>query len=68
MINSTDFDYVQKVTFPPKGSTEAQNITPAHDLAQTFKFKTYAPKVFAKLREYFEISKEDYMNSVCGED
>jgi len=67
-VNVTDFDDIEKVSFPPKGSTdEGPYPTPPHDLAHTFTLKSYAPKVFHRLRSYFGIPVAAYMESVCGE-
>jgi 1-phosphatidylinositol-4-phosphate 5-kinase len=42
------------------------NITPPHQLAHTFKFKAYAPKVFAKIRTMFGVEPAHFMLSICG--
>ncbi len=65
-LDEVDFQFVENVPFPPKGSTEQPFITPPHSLAHTFKFKSYAPKIFKQLREFFDIDPVDYMQSVCG--
>ena len=57
-----DFVETRKYVFPPKGSPS----TPPHSLAHTFKFKDYAPRAFAAVRDIFGVSKTDYVNSVCG--
>ncbi len=62
----SDFNYVEKVTFPPKGNTDPPHITPMHSLAHTFKFKSYSPRVFKRLRDFFGIDAASYMISVCG--
>lgn len=67
-----DFHKVEKVAFPPKGSgnedeEESGMRTPPHGLAHTFKFKSYSPSVFDRLRSFFGIDAHSYMNSVCGE-
>jgi 1-phosphatidylinositol-4-phosphate 5-kinase len=62
-----DFDEVENVFFPPKGSNTPPFITPPHSLAHTFKFKSYAPKIFKQLREFFDIDPIDYSQSVCGD-
>lgn len=66
--NHADFEEIENVAFPPKGSTIPPYITPPHSLAHTFKFKSYAPKIFKQLREFFDIDPVDYMNSVCGKE
>lgn len=67
-LNIMDFSHIEKAAFPPKGCNEAPFITPPHDLAHTFKFKSYAPKIFHRLREFYDIDAPAYMNSVCGKD
>ncbi len=62
----SDFNYVEKVKFPPKGNTDPPHITPMHSLAHTFKFKSYSPRVFKRLRDFFGIDAASYMISVCG--
>jgi 1-phosphatidylinositol-4-phosphate 5-kinase len=61
-----DFSYVEKINFPPDGNDTPPYRTPPHSLAHTFKFKTYAPRVFSRIREFFGIDKTNYMLSVCG--
>lgn len=61
-----DFTFVEKITFPAKGNNQPPYCTPPHSLVHTFKFKSYAPKVFKRLREYFSIDTASYMLSVCG--
>ena len=65
-LSSKDFSYVQKLNFPKEGSSVPGNITPSHSLAHSFKFKSYAPKVFEKLRGSFDIEVSEFMLSVCG--
>jgi 1-phosphatidylinositol-4-phosphate 5-kinase len=65
-VDRPDFEEVENVAFPPKGNSTPPYITPAHDLAHTFKFKSYSPKIFKQLREFFDIDPVDYMNSICG--
>ena len=48
-----DFMQVEKLVFPPGGNTVGPYITPPHQLAHTFKFKAYAPKIFSKIRQMF---------------
>lgn len=62
-----DFSYVEKINFPPAGNTRPPHRTPPHSLAHTFKFKTYTPKVFANIRNFFGIDPASYMLSVCGD-
>ena len=61
-----DFNFVEKANFPASGSDELPYPTPPHSLRHTFKFKTYAPKVFARLRDLCDINVNDYMESICG--
>ena len=65
-LSQKDFSYVQRLTFPKEGSSVPGNITPSHSLAHSFKFKSYAPKVFEKLRGLFDIEVSEFMLSVCG--
>jgi 1-phosphatidylinositol-4-phosphate 5-kinase len=68
-VAAPDFDQIEKVSFPPKGSSdEGPYPTPSHDLAHTFTFKSYAPQVFHRLRSYFDIPVAAYMESICGEE
>lgn len=66
-VSVPDFTSVGNLAFPPNGSTDSVIPTPPHDLAHTFKFKSYAPKIFHRLREFYDISAGAYMDSVCGE-
>lgn len=66
-IEAKDFSYVEKITFPPRGNSIGPFITPPHKLAHTFKFKSYSPKVFRKLRDFFCVEPAAYMQSVCGD-
>jgi 1-phosphatidylinositol-4-phosphate 5-kinase len=61
-----DFSHVDKQVFPAKGNDKGPRTTPPHPLVHTFKFKSYAPKVFARIREFFNIDVASYMMSVCG--
>jgi len=61
-----DFSYVEKISFPPKGNSHGPFRTPPHQLAHTFKFKTYAPLVFSRIRDFFGVDSVSYMLSVCG--
>ena len=65
-VSVPDFTSVGNLAFPPNGSTDSVIPTPPHDLAHTFKFKSYAPKIFHRLREFYDISASAYMDSVCG--
>lgn len=66
ILTVEDFSYVEKLTFPAKGTTTGPYRTPPHALVHTFKFKTYAPKVFKRIRDFFGIESMSYMLSVCG--
>lgn len=57
-----DFLKTEKYEFRPDGSEH----TPPHQLSHTFKFKDYAPVVFAYLRRLFGINEFDFLLSVCG--
>lgn len=61
-----DFNYVEKRNFPPEGQVTEKYKTPAHSLGHTFKFKSYSPKVFKRLRDFYDIDTASYMHSVCG--
>jgi hypothetical protein len=61
-----DFNHVDKMIFPAAGSNKPPYFTPPHSLVHTFKFKSYTPKVFERIREYFGIDRANYMLSVCG--
>lgn len=61
-----DFSYVEKITFPPEGQSKPPHITPPHSLAHTFKMKSYAPKVFRRIRDFFGLDPAGYMLSICG--
>ena len=58
---------VDKFVFPPCGNSRGPNVTPPHQLAHTFKFKAYAPKIFAKIRTMFGVEPAHFMLSICGE-
>lgn len=49
-----------------QGSTSSSIITPSHDLAHTFKFKDYAPEIFYRIREHFQLDQAEYQLSLCG--
>ncbi|KAL7578372.1 hypothetical protein ACA910_012774 [Epithemia clementina (nom. ined.)] len=57
-----DYRTTEKYEFRPKGGTGM----PSHQLAHTFKFKDYAPVVFAYLRRMAGINEFDFLISVCG--
>mmetsp|Transcript_15613 Transcript_15613/g.34113 ORF Transcript_15613/g.34113 Transcript_15613/m.34113 type:complete len:881 (+) Transcript_15613:196-2838(+) len=57
-----DYRTTEKYEFRPKGGTGM----PSHQLAHTFKFKDYAPVVFAYLRRMYGINEFDFLISVCG--
>ncbi len=61
-----DFSYVEKINFPPQGNNNPPHRTPPHSLAHTFKFKSYSPKVFSRIRDFFGIDRTNYMLSICG--
>lgn len=61
-----DFEHVIAVPFPAKGSTEGEFITPPHKLVHTFNFKSYAPRVFSKIRHLCDVDVASYQQSVCG--
>jgi hypothetical protein len=69
-LSAGDFPHNESVSFPAKGSDGSGSegyITPPHSLVHTFRFKTYAPKVFVKLREFFDVDDLGYKQSVCGD-
>lgn len=66
MITLDAFNYVEKASFPALGSDEEPYPTPPHSLVRTFKFKTYAPRIFARLRSLCDVSTDSYMESICG--
>ena len=57
-----DYRTTEKYEFRPKGGTGM----PSHQLAHTFKFKDYAPVVFAYMRRMSGINEFDFLISVCG--
>lgn len=61
-VKPMDFKADEKYEFRPKGGS----LTPPHMLAHTFKFKDYAPIVFAYLRRMFGVNEFDFLLSVCG--
>jgi hypothetical protein len=62
-----DFAEVLKLNFPPSGSSSGTLPTPPHGLQHTFKFKSYAPYVFSKIRDFYGIDKREYIMSICGD-
>jgi hypothetical protein len=65
-LSLEDFNYVEKRDFLPEGSVNKRYRTPEHSLGHTFKFKSYSPKVFKRLRDFYDIDTASYMHSVCG--
>jgi len=61
-VKVQDFARTEKYEFRPRGSS----LTPAHQLAHTFKVKDYAPVVFAYLRRLAGVNEFDFLLSVCG--
>jgi 1-phosphatidylinositol-4-phosphate 5-kinase len=61
-VQKSDFFMTEKYEFRPRGGKN----TPPHQLAHTFKFKDYAPVVFAYLRRLAGINEYDFLLSVCG--
>ena len=66
ILTVEDFSHVQKLTFPASGGMSGSFRTPPHALVHTFKFKTYCPLVFKRIREFFGINIAEYMLSICG--
>jgi len=68
LITLDAFNYVEKASFPACGSDDPAEPypTPPHSLVRTFKFKTYAPRIFARLRSLCDVSTEAYMEAICG--
>lgn len=60
-LTSSHFTESTKLTFPHKGS----RTTPSHEI-HSFKFKDYAPQVFASIRANCGIGTADYQLCVCG--
>merc|ERR1711935_39691 len=54
-----DFEIIETIQFPQCGTT----VTPSHNFGD-FRFKSYAPLAFRYFRDIFDISVEDYLNSV----
>lgn len=55
---------VQKYEFP----AGAHIVTSTRTLPFRYKFKTYAPLVFAKIRASFGVEKQRFLHSICGKD
>jgi len=66
-LQVSDFDSMDKLNFPPEGGISPSGATPSHRLAHTFKFKTYSPGVFKRMRRHFGINDADYMLSLAGD-
>eukprot|EP01083_Nonionella_stella_P288276 980995_1 len=58
----SEFLETKKYKFPSSGS----DTTPAHQMSD-FKFKDYNPSIFRQLREWFRISTEEYLITICGD-
>ena len=62
-----DFMQVDKYIFPPNGNTDPDYpLTPPHQLSHEFKFKAYAPRIFAAIRTLFGVEAGHFMLSICG--
>jgi hypothetical protein len=61
-----DFQFVEKREFKPAGTSTPFYKTPSHQLGHTFKFKSYAPEVFKRIRQFCGIDEASYMMSICG--
>jgi len=57
-----EFVEARKYKFPAEGSER----TPAHEMSD-FKFKDYCPQIFRQLREWFRISTQEYLVTICGD-
>lgn len=55
---------VQKYEIPPG----AHIVTSSRTLPFRYKFKAYAPLVFAKIRFAFGVEKQRFLHSICGKD
>ena len=66
VLSVEDFTFAEKMNFPARGNNSPPYFTPPHSLVHTFKFKSYAPRVFRRIREFFSIDTASYMMSVCG--
>ena len=58
----SEFLETKKYKFPAEGS----DTTPAHQMTD-FKFKDYCPQIFRQLREWFRISTQEYLITICGD-
>ena len=58
----SEFLETKKYKFPSEGS----DTTPAHQMSD-FKFKDYCPQIFRQLREWFRISTQEYLITICGD-
>jgi len=58
----SEFLETKKYRFPAQGS----ETTPAHQMSD-FKFKDYCPQIFRQLREWFRISTQEYLLTICGD-
>eukprot|EP01084_Bolivina_argentea_P042277 77980_1 len=58
----SEFLETKKYKFPSSGS----ETTPAHQMSD-FKFKDYCPQIFRQLREWFRISTQEYLVTICGD-
>ena len=58
----SEFTEAHKLKFPKKGT----DTTPAHNM-RDFKFKDYCPQIFRQLREWFGISTQQYLVTICGD-
>jgi len=54
-----DFQEIETIQFPKSGTT----VTPSHNF-DDFRFKSYAPLAFRYFRDIFDISVQDYLNSI----
>merc|ERR1719361_1533594 len=59
---ASEFLETKKYKFPSLGS----DTTPAHQMSD-FKFKDYCPQIFRQLREWFRISTQEYLVTICGD-
>ena len=61
-LASTDYEVKVKQYFPSEGT----DMTPAHAGDEDFTWKDYAPMVFRKLREAFNVDAGQYVQSLCA--
>jgi 1-phosphatidylinositol-4-phosphate 5-kinase len=61
-LSSVDFEVKVKQHFPSEGT----DMTPAHCGEEDFTWKDYAPVVFRKLREDFNVDAGAYVQSLCA--